>query len=602
MRALEVIERINSYVNSVVWGPPMLVLIIFTGIYMSLKTKFFQFRRFKHILNKTFFSIFSEKNVTKTKDKKAITQFQSLTTALASTIGTGNIAGVSTAIAVGGPGAVFWMWISAIFGMMTIYSENVLGIYYRKKNPKGEWSGGPMYYIEEGLANKRILNKFAKPLAVMFSVFCILASFGIGNMTQVNSISSALESDFNISTLTTGVVLTVCISLVILGGIKRIGKVTEKLVPLMAIFYIVTTLTIFIFNFKHIPNVFYMIFENALTLKSVAGGVGGYAVLRAVTLGFKRGIFSNEAGLGSSVMVNSSADVEEPVKQGMWGIFEAFFDTIIVCTLTAFVLLSSSSNAISMDKALNNVSLDTQYFKICSDDSKLSGNLINNITNESIVLADSNTKKEEYGTPLKVKTVYGKTLYINTVKADVKSTNNYIYTNVMALKGMPKTDKKGDILKDENKNPIIKSISITPVNGVPLVSYAFSQVFGKATGRMLSIAIILFAFSTVLGWSFYGVKSMEYMFGTKSTIIYKIVFLAFIVVGSTMELQLVWDISDTLNALMALPNLIGILSLSALVIEITKNYTNRKMKKKNITPMLSVYEDIQTEQEFKLYE
>lgn len=602
MDFLNVIENINNHINSVVWGPPMLLLIITTGIYMSFRTGFFQFRKFKHVLDQTFLSIFKNKKVTKTKDKKAITQFQSLTTVLASTMGTGNIAGVSTAIAIGGAGSVFWMWVSAIFGMMTIYSENVLGIYFRKKNKKGEWSGGPMYYLEEGLAEKKFLKKFAKPLAILFSIFCVLASFGIGNMTQVNSISSALESDFHVSTLTTGIILAICVALVILGGIKRIGKVTEKLVPVMAIFYIVSTLTIFVFNFKHIPNVFYMIFSNAFSFKSVAGGVGGYVVLRAVTLGFKRGIFSNEAGLGSSVMVNSSADVVEPVKQGMWGIFEAFIDTIIVCTLTAFVLLSSSNNAKPLDKALNNISLDTQYVKMCDENSEENNSLINNIANESIVLADSKTPKKDYGTPLKMKTIYGKTLYLNTVKTNKKKTNDYIYTNLMTIKGIPKTDSKGNIVKDENKNPIISSVKITPVNGVPLVSYAFSQVFGKAAGKMLSIAIIMFAFSTVLGWSFYGVKSMEYMFGTKSTFIYKVIFLAFIVIGSTMELQLVWDISDTLNALMAIPNLIGVLALSTIVLKVTKNYSDRTFRKKNVNPLLSKYSDIQLHQEFKKYE
>lgn len=588
------IVNANNILNKIVWGLPMILLIVFTGIYMTVKTNFFQFKNRKHIFKETFFSIFTKKSVTKSKEKKSISQFQSLTTVLASTIGTGNIAGVSTAVAIGGPGAVFWMWISSIFGMMTIYSENVLGIYYRKKNNKGEWSGGPMYYLQEGLKEKKKLGKFSKILSSLFCVFCVFASFGIGNMAQVNSISSAAETSFNVSTLTTGIILAVCVGLVVVGGIKRIGKVTEKLVPFMALFYIVTTLVIFIVNFKQIPNVFYMIIYNAFNIKSIAGGVGGYVVVRALSVGLKRGIFSNEAGLGSSVMINSSSDIVEPVKQGMWGIFEAFFDTIVVCTLTAFVILSSSNNTMSMKDALNSVSLDTQYFTVSSEGE--SNNLISRDAHKMIVLADENAKEKDLGKPLKIRTIYGDKFDVFTAK----NNSEYMYTNVMAIKGIPKKDKKGDIVKDENNNPVIKSVSIIPVNGVPLVNYAYSQIYGKGASKMLSVAIILFAFSTVLGWSFYGAKSIEYLFGTKSTILYKVLFIGFIIIGATMELQLVWDLSDTLNALMAIPNLIGVLSLSGVVIKITKNYTDRKKGKKNITPIISAYKDIQEEQQFKI--
>ncbi|MEG1436735.1 MAG: alanine/glycine:cation symporter family protein, partial [Oscillospiraceae bacterium] len=553
----------------------------------------------------TFISIFTKKSVTKTRDNKAITQFQSLSTALAATIGTGNIAGVATAIALGGPGAVFWMWISAFFGMMTNFSENVLGIYYRTKNDKGEWSGGPMYYIENGLKDKKCISKLAKPLSLTFAFFCVFASFGIGNMTQVNSISSALESNFNVPTLATGIILAILTSLVIVGGIKRIGKVTEKLVPLMALFYIVGASIIFFKNFRQIPYVFSSIFTNAFSFMSIGGGIGGYAIKRAVTMGLKRGVFSNEAGLGSTVMVNSASDVKEPVVQGMWGIFEVFFDTIIVCTLTAFILLSSTTDAVTMEKALSNVSTQTQYFQIYNG-TNATGEiaLIDNVANESIMLSTKKTSQKDMGTPIKIKTKYGQEFTVDTIRNDKKSENEYIYTNIMAVKGIPKTDKNGNVVKDKNDNPIIKSVSITPVNGVPLVSYAFTQTFGSIGGKLLSIAILLFAYSTVIGWSYYGTKSMEYIFGTKSTIIYKILFVGVIIVGATMELQLAWDISDTLNAMMAIPNLIGVLLLSGVVIKITKNYTSRKLKKtpSNEKPMFSAYPDIQREQEEKLLE
>ena len=528
---IDTVAKINGAVNGVVWGIPMLVLIIGTGIYMSVKTGFFQITRIKTWANETFLAIFKKKSVTKTDEKKAITQFQALSTALAATIGTGNIAGVATAVCIGGPGAVFWMWISALFGMMTSFSENVLGIYFRKKNEHGEWSGGAMYYLEEGLKEKKGLRHIAKPLSVLFAIFCVLASFGIGNMAQSNSISSAMQSNFNIPTVVTGVVLAVIAALVVLGGIKRIAKVTEKLVPFMAIFYIVGCLIIFVMNFRHIPYVFSSIFKSAFSFSAVAGGVGGYIIKRAVTMGFKRGVFSNEAGLGSSVMVNCASDVKEPVIQGMWGIFEVFFDTIIVCTLTAFVILSSPAKMISV-----------RIFRL------------------------------------------------NSLKLHNE------------LKGIQAKDANGNHLTNENGDPIIDSVTITEVNGVPLVTYAFSQRLGSVSGKILAIAILLFAFSTTLGWSFYGTKALEYLLGTKATIVYKIIFVLFIVVGCTMKLGLAWDISDTFNGLMALPNLIGILSLSGIVVAITKNYIHRRIKKDDVDalPMISAYSDIHEEQHEKL--
>ena len=476
------IASINGKINSIVWGVPMLILIISTGIYMTIRTNFFQVTKAKYVNKETFLAIFTKKSVTKASDKKSISQFQALSTALAATIGTGNIAGVASAITIGGPGAVFWMWISAFFGMMTNYSENVLGIYYRKKNIHGEWSGGAMYYLEEGLKNKSGVSFLAKPLAILFSLFCVLASFGIGNMTQVNSISSALNSSFGIPTIVTGIVIAVVASLVIVGGIKRIGQVTEKIVPFMALAYIVGTLIIAFINFEHIPRVFSSIFTGAFGYDAVAGGISGALIKQAITMGFKRGVFSNEAGLGSSVMVHSSSDVKEPVVQGMWGIFEVFFDTIIVCTLTAFAILSTGA--------------------------------------------------------------------LETGEA-----------------------------------------------GVPLVSAAFSHGFGSFAGQFISLAILLFAFSTVLGWSFYGSKATEYLFGIKYTIVYKILFIIFIVVGSTMNLDLVWNISDTLNGLMAIPNLIGVLLLSGTVIKITKDYINRQIKGIDTKekPMLSAYDHINEE-------
>lgn len=603
---LKKIEEINSAVNGVVWGIPMLILIICTGIYMTVRTGFFQIIRAKFVSRETVFAIFTKRGVTKTKEKKAISQFQALSTALAATIGTGNIAGVATAIAIGGPGAVFWMWISAFFGMMTNYSENVLGIFYRKKNDKGEWSGGAMYYLQEGLKERRGVKHIAKPLAIAFAVFCILASFGIGNMTQINSISGAMKTNFSIPPLVSGIALSIIAGLVIIGGIKRIGKVTEKIVPFMALAYIVGSVAILILNFKQIPYVFGSIFSSAFSFAAIGGGVAGGVIKKAVTMGFKRGVFSNEAGLGSSVMVHSASDVKEPVIQGMWGIFEVFFDTIIVCTLTAFTLLSSNADAVTLDHALANVSTSTQYFEIYDMDNYEEGMVLHLIDKHAtpIVIQSNSTTDESKIGDVYTATANGKTFEVSSLAASELSEDDYIYTNIMALTGIAEKDNAGNVIKDENGDPVISSVKFEMVEGVSLVTYAFSQRFGSIAGKFLSIAILLFAFSTVLGWSFYGTKSIEYLFGSRATAIYKVIFVVFIVVGATMNLSLAWDIADTLNALMAIPNLIGVLILSNVVIKITRNYVGRKITKKDESaePMLSAYDDIQAEQAAKLDE
>lgn len=485
------IETINGAVNNFVWGLPMLVLLVGTGILMTVLTKVFQISHFGYWMKHTLGSIFTDKHITKHTgaEDQSISQFQSLCTALAATIGTGNIVGVSTALISGGPGAIFWMWIVAFFGMMTNYSENVLGIYYRRKNEKNEWSGGAMYYLRDGLGAKQGMKQVGAVLAVLFSVFCLLASFGIGNMSQINSIAGNMKTAFGVPAIATGIVLMVIAALVILGGIKRIASVAEKLVPVMALLYVVGALVVCISNIGQFGAVFTAIFKGAFAMKAVGGGIVGSGVKLAITWGMKRGVFSNEAGLGSSVMVHSSSNVKEPVRQGMWGIFEVFADTIIVCTLTAFTVLSTGL-----------VDLDT-----------------------GAVLSSS--------------------------------------------------------------------------EGSALVGEAFATVFGSAGPAFIALAILLFAFSTVLGWSHYGTKAFEYLFGSGATIIYRVIFIVFILFGATMSLDLAWDLSDTFNGLMAIPNLIGVLTLSPVVMKITANYVDRKIKGHDVKPMLSAFPEIQAEQE-----
>jgi len=488
---MELIKRVNDVVNGFVWGLPMLILLVGTGILMTVLTKGFQVSHFVHWMKNTVGGIFTDKKITAhtSREDRSISQFQSLCTALAATIGTGNIAGVAAAIASGGPGAIFWMWIVAIFGMMTNYSENVLGIYFRRRNGKGEWNGGAMYYLRDGLGGYRYCKGIGAVLAVLFSCFCVIASFGIGNMSQINSIAVNMDNVFHIPGWVTGLLLMLIAALVIVGGLKRIASVTEKLVPFMAIAYVLGAMVIVFCNAGRIGPAFVSIFKGAFAMKAVGGGIVGSGVKLAVTWGMKRGVFSNEAGLGSSVMVHSSSNVREPVMQGMWGIFEVFADTIIVCTLTALTVLTSG-------------------------------------------LVDLNT-----------------------------------------------------------------GAMLTSTESTAMVAEAFSTTFGSFGAAFIALAILLFAFSTVLGWSHYGATAFEYLFGTKASILYKVLFVAFIVVGATMNLDLAWALSDTFNGMMAIPNLIGVLSLSGLVMKITKNYVARKLKHQELKPMYSAFPDIQQEAE-----
>lgn len=467
-RFIEIVTNINGILNNFIWGPIMLGIFLAVGLMFTLRTKVFQITHFKYWIDVTFLQLFKKdaSHVRKTNDKHAISQFQSLCTALAATIGVGNISGVAVALALGGPGAIFWMWVSAFLGMMTNYAENTLGIKYRYKNEKGDWIGGAMVYIERGLGWKW--------LAVIFSIFCVLASFGIGNMSQGNEIANGLFNSFGIPKWITALFVMLVAGLVIVGGIKRIASVTEKLVPFMAISYIIGALIVIITNATAVPDAFASIFNNAFNFSSVGGGVAGFTIMVAMRRGISRGVFSNEAGLGSSVMVHSASNVKEPVIQGMWGIFEVFVDTLIVCTLTALTILTSG--------------------------------------------------------------VYDYTEYAKYVGTDLP-----------------------EHLK----------------SGVALTSAAFESVFGPLGGNFLSIALMLFAFSTILGWSYYGERAVEYLFGLKAVPIYKLIFILIIFLGCNASLSLVVDISDTFNGFMALPNLIGITFLSGQVITMTKDYIAR---------------------------
>lgn len=496
------LEEINSIINDFVWVKIGLILLIGTGILMTVILDFFQVTHLSHWVKKTIGGVF-KKDAHNKKEVGSVSQFQAMCTALAATIGTGNIAGVSAAIVLGGPGAVFWMWIAAFFGMMTNFSENVLGIFFRKRNTDGEWCGGAMYYLREGLAKKPGYEWIGKGLAFLFCCFAILASFGIGNMGQVNKITLNLNSAFfsnlepiylfgsiPLTSVCIGLALLILSALIILGGLKRIAAVAEKVVPFMAITYIIGALVIIAFHFDLIIPAFLSIFRFAFGVKAVGGAATGILIKTVITQGCKRGVFSNEAGLGSSVMVHCNSNVKEPVKQGLWGVFEVFADTMVVCTITAMVVLTSG-------------------------------------------LIDLNTG--------------------------------------LALEG---------------------------VDDATLVAKSFSSVYGIGGEMFVAISLLLFAFTTVLGWSHYGSKAIEFLFGRFGIIaskIYRVIFVLMIMSGAVMTSSLAWDISDTFNGLMMIPNLIGVLSLSPIVVTITRNYIERKIKSKDVEPVLSYYEDIQKE-------
>ena len=445
---MEGLMQFNDAVNSFVWGPIMLLLLVGTGVYLTLRTNFFSITKLGYIMRNTLMKMFEKEQ----KGEGEVTAFQAVATALAGTIGTGNIAGVATAIALGGPGAIFWMWLSAIFGMTTKFAEVVLSINYREKTEDGRFVGGPMYYIQNGLKWKW--------LAYVFAGFGALASFGIGNMTQSNSVAASLEVSFGIPVMVTGVGLAVLTAVVILGGLKRIVQVTEKLVPFMAALYIVGGVFILLKNISHIGEAFGLIFGNAFTASAAVGGFAGSTVRNAMTRGIARGVFSNEAGLGSAPIAHAAATTDHPVRQGLWGVFEVFVDTIVVCSITAL----------------------------------------------SIIMTGAWSSGE---------------------------------------------------------------------TGAALTTQAFDMTI-PGGGYIVSIGVMLFAFSTILGWQYYGERCLEFIFGPKAIMVHRILWIPPIIIGAIGGLELLWDIADTLNGLMAIPNLIGVLALSGVVLKLTKEYFTKQ--------------------------
>lgn len=454
---IQVIQNVNSAINSVVWGWPAMILILGVGLFLTILTKGIQFRKFGYSMKHTFGKIFEKNDAS----AGAITPFQAVCTALAGTVGTGNVAGVAGAICLGGPGAVFWMWVSALLGMCTKFSEVTLALKFREKNKKGDWVGGPMYYIQNGL------GKSWKPLAILFAVFGVFASFGTGNATQAGSIKDSINSTITAFggqinptvNLIVGIVCAALLILVLIGGLKRLARVTERLVPFMALLYIVLGLGIIFTHIGKIPSIFAMIFKEAFTPRAAIGG----GMFVAMKRGIARGIFSNEAGLGSAPMAHAAADTDDPVQQGLYGIFEVFVDTIIVCTMTALIIMCAGNDP-------------------------------------------------TWGTAA----------------------------------------------------------------GAELTISSFTETYGAWASIFGAVAICCFAFSTALGWGLYGSRCVEYLFGSKIVKPYIVVYSLVAIVGTTLDLGLVWEIADTFNGLMAIPNLIAVALLAPVVVKLIKEHFENK--------------------------
>ena len=456
---IDFITNINNALNSFIWGVPAMTCIIGVGLYLAVRSGFLQVRKFGYALKSTLGRIFRKEDAA----DGSITPFQAVCTALAATVGTGNIAGVAGAIAIGGPGAVFWMWISALLGMGTKFAEVTLAVHYRERNVKGDWVGGPMYYIKNGLGKKWMW------LAYLYAFFGVCAVFGTGNATQVNTITAAVNTALiNYGMLTAdsiagsnliiGVFICIIVALILIGGVKRIGKVSEKLVPIMALLYVVLGLGLIVMKIDRIPAVFGMIFQGAFNPTAVTGGIVGSFFI-SMQKGVSRGIFSNEAGLGTGSIAHACADTKDPVKQGMFGIFEVFMDTIVICTMTALIIL---------------------------------------------------------------------------------------------LSGVP--------------------INYGQAAGAELTISGFTSVYGNWVSIFTAIAMCCFAFSTIVGWGLYGARCAEFIFGSKILLPFNIAYALVSIVGATVNLGLIWGISDTFNGFMTVPNLIGVFLLTPVVLKLTKEH------------------------------
>ena len=541
------IHSIFDPINAVAWGWPALIMVLGVGFYLMLGLKVMPFRKLGMALR-----LMVRGRVTEHGHKGELTPFRALMTALAATIGTGNIAGVATAIFMGGPGAVFWMWCTALLGMATKFSEVTLAVKYREVTPDGSYVGGPMYYIKNGLGKKW------KWLAFLFACFGCIAGFGIGNTVQVNSIAGVLSSDFGISNYVTAGVLLVLVALVVLGGVKRIGTVAGRLVPTMAFFYIITAVICMIVKIDEVPGAFYMIFHDAFNPSAVGGGVVGGTIMLAMRFGIARGVFSNEAGMGSSPIAHATAITNNPVRQGIIGMLGTFLDTIVVCSMTAIVIIVTGlwNQAPSVDGAKLNAYVAGYDKAIITADNRL------DVDATVQMLMSSNN-------------------LVLSKNAEFKDKNLKAYLEAnrdqMMVDGRLDTLKLAEGLNeawfkhvDQGKRG---DAPVVAKEGAALSSASFSEVMPGNWGQyVVAIALCLFAFTTILGWCVYSERCAVYLFGHKALKVFRVIYTLVVPVGAVASLDLVWLMADTFNGLMMLPNLIALILLSPVVFKMARDY------------------------------
>lgn len=553
----DILVRIDDFV----WGPVMLVLLVGTGIFLTIRTKALCWRNLPYALK----SVLS-KEARQKKGKGDVSPFSALTTALAATIGTGNIVGVATAMVSGGPGALVWMWISAAFGLTSKFSECMLAIKYREVNEKGEMSGGPMYTMKKGFKNK----KAGAVLGWLFALFAVIASFGIGNLTQGNSISSALHATFGVPTWVTGIVITILAMLIILGGIKSISKVSQVVVPVMALFYIVAGIIIIFGNIRNVPAGVVMIFKMAFSLQAVGGGLCGSLVasmMNAMRFGVARGVFSNEAGMGSAAITAAAASTNDPVRQGYINMTGTFWDTIVVCTITGLCIASSGVLGTTETASSGSYAYEAQE----TDAAGLSFTLADGdkTTTTSYDVTDVSYDGKNQKLVMTLAKGDEKTLLTKEEKIENAADTEFSQNMDSYLPGTWKDDSGNEYILSRDGTLEYRELLV----GSALTIAAFKTVLGQPGAWLVCIAIALFAFSTILGWEYHGEKAFEYLFQThKFNMVYRILFSLVVYLGATTTLKIAWNFSDIANALMAIPNLICLLALSGVIVEEMNRY------------------------------
>jgi len=521
------LEQIVNFGNGIVWGPWMAALLVGTGVFVTFRMGWIQFRQFGHSI-----AVIRGK-YDNPDDEGDISHFQALTTALSATVGIGNIAGVAIALHLGGPGAIFWMWVTAVFGMALKYAECTLSLHYRTFDESGEAAGGPMYYIERGL------GKAWKPLAVFFAACAIISSFGGGNMNQANTVAQAAADKFGSPGWLTGVVMALLVGAVILGGIRRIGRVTAKLAPTMASIYVLGALVVIVGNVGELPRVLGEIFSQAFNpVAGVSGSVTG-VFLTTMLWGVKRGLFSNEAGQGSAPIAHAAAKTKEPVREGVVAMIGPFIDTLVICSMTAFVILLAGvwDAKKPVELALETVGVEIE------------------VSRDSVPFRDGRAAGVVF--TANDSTVEGAIVHVG----GAPYTGSAVFTDgAFELEG---ATVHGEALQ----------------TGQSLTAWAFEKMLGPIGGWIVTVSVFLFALSTAISWSYYGDRCVQYLVGHRWVLVYRIVYCIFLVVGATLSLSLVWDYGDFALGLMTIPNLIALLLLSGTVVKLTRDYLSREHKR-----------------------